>query len=78
MKDISKEQWERTRPREDTLQVVTFCLTQLFKDEEHERTDEISDKLTYEEVIGALLKARDEIKESRKQNRRLNSNIYTG
>ena len=59
MIDYSKEL--ASRPDKDAIDCVNYCLQQLCADKTHEVTDEIVNKLTFEEVIGALLLAKDKI-----------------
>jgi len=62
MKDAKQEQLEACRPsslRMTPLECVEYCLKKLFADKQHKCLDEISPDLTYEEVIGGLLVARD-------------------
>jgi hypothetical protein len=59
MKDFTEEQYSESRPDVDICDGINFCLKQLFKDKEHGRDDEIVDSLTFEELIGVLLKAKD-------------------
>ncbi len=62
MKCYSKESLESCRPEGiSALDTVDFCLGQLYKDKTHCITDEIVDRLTFEELIGALLLASDVI-----------------
>lgn len=61
MKDITKEQLESYKPREDALWLVNFCLDALYDDTEHGFYDKVNRWLTFEELIGALLVVRDEI-----------------
>lgn len=70
MKDATKEVLESSRPDKDAKDTIKSCLSQLYADEEHEIEDEIVNNLTFEELIGALLLARDEIS-------RLEDEIYT-
>ena len=71
MKDYTIKQLEATRPDKDALYLIHFCLKQLYKDKKHNLCENISEAnrhsqtvglLTYEELIGALLQARDELK----------------
>lgn len=61
MKDASRETLEASRPSAEPLAAVTYCLKRLFLDESHRCSDNVSPMLTYEELIGALLHARDVI-----------------
>jgi len=60
MKD-GHEEMDVVRPTVDAMTAIQFCLSKLYEDDKHRRLDEIADGLTYEEVIGALLLARDEL-----------------
>ena len=57
---VTQEEFESERPSISAAQAVEFCLTQLYRDRRHRHTDELCHHLTYEELIGALLLARDE------------------
>jgi hypothetical protein len=59
MKDITQQQWEAGRPRGTAVELINFCLSALYKDKDHYSNDEIVHGLTFEELIGALLVARD-------------------
>lgn len=59
MKDFTEEQYSADRPDVDICDGLNFCLEQLFNDKEHGRDDEIVHSLTFEELIGVLLKAKD-------------------
>lgn len=59
MKGRTKAKLEADRPVIDCNQAVNFCLVQLYRDKEHVLSDEVCSNLTYEELIGALLLARD-------------------
>ncbi len=59
MKDATQKNLETCRPNDPPLQGVEYCLGKLFADKQHRCLDEICTDLTYEEVIGALLQARD-------------------
>ena len=60
MNDISYEALEDSRPNISSLEAISFCLLQLYNDNEHGIDDYVVGMLTYEELIGALLLARDE------------------
>lgn len=60
MKDVPIEIIESNRPAIPLLEAVNFCLERLYEDRGHGFTDSIAKDLTYEEVIGALLLARDD------------------
>jgi len=52
---------ESSRPQIVAYEAVDFCLRQLYADRRHKLDDEVAHRLTYEELIGALLAARDEL-----------------
>lgn len=63
MRDFSKIELEAVRPNLVTAsQAIDFVLERLYKDQTVSVTDEIAVNLTFEELIGALLLARDVIK----------------
>lgn len=61
VKDYSKEVLESSRPQIVAYEAVDFCIRQLYADRRHKLDDEVARRLTYEELIGALLAARDEL-----------------
>ena len=61
MKDYSREQLEDGRPSQDAQYLVNFCLDRLYADRGHVLNDLVVKGLTFEELIGALLKVRDEL-----------------
>ena len=63
MKDYTQEQLEAGRPHftHDAVDLVDFCLHRLYIDRNKSLHDELAYGLTYEELIGALLLARDEL-----------------
>lgn len=61
MRDYSQEELESSRPNEDALHCVEFCLEQLFKDRTKRTEQVVAGVCTYEELIGALLAAKDEL-----------------
>lgn len=63
MKDVKKVVAEASRPNDGALHSVKFCLKQLYADREKIVKDEVAKDLTYEDLIGALLSARDAIEE---------------
>ena len=56
---LTQNELEARRPSIDAAEAVDFCLTQLYCDNEHNLVEEVCRNLTYEELIGALLLARD-------------------
>jgi hypothetical protein len=63
MKNYTQEQLESSRPNDTALTCVDFCLRQLYADQKTEITSEVVENLTFEELLGALLSARDELQE---------------
>lgn len=61
MKDWSQQYLEEGRPNITALDGVNFCLEQLYLDKTKNVTDEIVRNLTFEELIGVLLVARDQL-----------------
>ena len=61
MKDKTKEELEKHRPVVDAIIAVNFCLNELYHDQDKSVNDIFAGNCTYEELIGALLKARDEL-----------------
>ena len=59
MKDCSQESLESGRPQAMPLETIRFCLNQLFADKSKSIYGNVCAGLTYEELIGALLQARD-------------------
>jgi hypothetical protein len=59
MKDYTKKQYSESRPTLDAPDCINYCLHHLFADKKHVRGDEIVKNLTFEELIGALLSAKD-------------------
>lgn len=61
MKDATKQELEAGRPAPDAEELIQFCLDRLYEDRQHRVGDEVVKDLTFEELIGALLQARDEL-----------------
>ena len=59
MKDVTKRNAESGRPSASTLTAVSYCLKKLYADQNKSVRDLVAVDLTYEELIGALLRARD-------------------
>ena len=59
MKDVERESLERSRPRGPALQAINHCLSCLYKDDKHGVSDKVVENLSFEELIGTLLVARD-------------------
>ena len=64
MRDLPQRELEAWRPDLTARQAVDFALTRLYADRQHEVTEEVVSNLTFEEVIGALLLARDAIEQA--------------
>lgn len=63
MKDFTKKELEGSRPAGEPVELIDFCLGRLYRDRRRQVTDEVVRGLTFEELIGALLVARDAIGE---------------
>ena len=63
MKDYSKRELEAGRPKFDAMHCIKHALEALYSDDVHEVSDLVSPGLTYEEIIGTLLVARDRVEE---------------
>ena len=59
MIDRTQKELESRRPSIDAAEAVRFCLMQLYRDKRHAIKEDVCHHLTYEELIGALLLARD-------------------
>ena len=59
MKDFRKTDLEATRPDTSVDATIAYCLRQLYADKQHTVTQEVVHGLTFEELIGTLLQARD-------------------
>jgi len=62
MKDYTEKELRQGRPNKNPKDTIAFCLKCLFQDKNHKISDTITDRLTYEELIGALLQAEDVIR----------------
>ena len=62
MKDFTQSELEDGRPIIPVIEGIEFCLNQLYADKTHTITDDIVERFTFEELIGVLLLARDELK----------------
>jgi hypothetical protein len=60
MKQFSQTELEANRPQVSTTEAINHCLNSLFKDNEKSMEDLVCIDLTFEELIGALLLARDD------------------
>ena len=61
MKDATRHTLEASRPGLSALKTVKFCLERLYDDTHHSIIDEVVHNLTFEELIGTLLQAYDEV-----------------
>jgi len=68
VKDLTKEEIEAGRPGYSALFCIDYALKALYEDDNHRFTDVIVRNLSFEELFGALLMARDEIIELQKEN----------
>ena len=59
MKDFTKKELEEGRPNLSTEEAVVFAFDRLFEERTKNTSDEVVRGLTFEELIGALLLARD-------------------
>jgi hypothetical protein len=63
VKNYRQQELESSRPSVSADTAIAHCLKTLYSDNEHHTGQEIVKNLTFEELIGALLLARDEIEE---------------
>ncbi|MGJ8678628.1 MAG: hypothetical protein ACSHX0_14040 [Akkermansiaceae bacterium] len=61
MKDVSREFIEDTIPNDPALDLIKITLEKFYQDKTHLFQGYCADHLTFEEVMGALLKARHEL-----------------
>ena len=61
MKGINKTEFAKSRPLISPLDAIDFCLEKLYDDKTHEIRSEFVTGLSFEELIGALILARDEL-----------------
>lgn len=61
MKDYPKDWLEDGRPDITPAKAINFCLDRLYEDDEHTLDDTVVEGLIFEEVIGALLLAKDSL-----------------
>jgi hypothetical protein len=59
MRDLTREELEDGRPSYGPSHTIGYCLEQIFKDRMKSTKDLVVGYLTFEELIGALLQARD-------------------
>ncbi len=62
MRSHSQESIESTRPNKSALTTIEYCLRRLYADTKTDINQLVVHGLTYEELIGALLLARDALK----------------
>lgn len=63
MKDHLREYYEAFRPTVSLEQALNHCLDRLFADRKFSAEDEVVARLTFEELIGALLMCKDALDE---------------
>lgn len=63
MKDYTPEELKNNRPDKDVSDTIEFCLGRLFLDKTKSILDKVCNGLTYEELIGSLLQAKDLVEE---------------
>lgn len=61
MRDFSRKQLNAHVPAINPLKGIDFCLGQLYADTAHFTSDCVVRGLTFEELIGALISARNEL-----------------
>lgn len=59
MKDVSRQTIESGRPDQSPLTCINHCIDMLDRDQTKSVTDDVVQWLTFEELLGALLHARD-------------------
>lgn len=59
MKDFEQSDLEASRPDSNVEHTIAYCLNRLYADTQHTVTQEVVHGLTFEELIGTLLQARD-------------------
>ena len=64
MKDVDRKSLERLRPQVPALKAINHCLACLFEDGQRTPGEAVAENLTYEELIGTLLLARDVAEEA--------------
>lgn len=67
MRDATQKEIEASRPDTRPLEAIQFCLDAFYADNEKSCTSEVCKNCTYEELLGALLIAKDEIVRSSKE-----------
>lgn len=66
MKDVSRETIESGRPDSSPLVCINHCIEMLGRDKTRSITEDVVEWLTFEELLGALLHARDLAERSEK------------
>lgn len=62
MKDYTKEELQPIgKIQEEAVDLIDFCLEQLYQEKGKVVSDKVCKNLTFEELLGALLKAKYEI-----------------
>ena len=64
MKGFDKKELESGRPSIDVLYGINYCLNALYAEPTKNMDDFAVKNLTYEEIIGVLLLAKDEIEKN--------------
>ncbi len=59
MRDVDRDYLESLRPRAAALPAINHCLSCLMRDEQHSLPEKVVEGLSYEELIGTLLVARE-------------------
>ena len=62
MKGYTGQELLETMAKEDAVKALDYCIDQLIKEKHKTLQEEVCVQLTYEELIGALLKAYCEFK----------------
>lgn len=61
MKDFDRSDLEASRPSIDVMDGIEYCLNNLYQDNTKKVSDFVVKGLTFEELIGVLLLAKDAI-----------------
>lgn len=61
MRGYTKAELEAERPPIGAMAAIAFCLKRLYEDQEHYISEEVVAGLSFEELLGSLLVARDEL-----------------
>jgi hypothetical protein len=77
MRNITQHDLESTRPDSPLEETLSYCLKQFYADCAHEVTEEFIHGLSFEEVIGTLLQARDLLEECQQREREEEKLHYT-